>query len=60
MALSMYQSSIPMLKRMLGSLAAILDKAVAHAEAKKIDPAAFVETKARIAARSGRLSAQEN
>lgn len=39
MALSMYQSSIPMLKRMLGSLAAILDKAVAHAEAKKIDPA---------------------
>lgn len=39
MALSMYQSSIPMLKRMLGSLATILDKAVAHAEAKKIDPA---------------------
>ena len=39
MALSMYQSSIPMLKRMLGSLATILDKAAAHAEAKKIDPA---------------------
>jgi hypothetical protein len=42
MALSMYQSSVPMLKRMLGSLSTLLTKAAAHAEAKKIDPAVLV------------------
>lgn len=42
MALSMYQSSVPMLKRMLGSLSTLLAKAAAHAEAKKIDPAVLV------------------
>ncbi|MDY7230346.1 DUF1993 domain-containing protein [Hyalangium rubrum] len=47
MSLSMYQASIPVFIRMLSNLSAILDKAVAHAEAKKIDPSTF--TKARLA-----------
>ena len=38
MPLSMYQSSIPRFTHTLHSLSAILDKAVAHAEAKKIKP----------------------
>jgi uncharacterized protein len=41
MSLNMYQASIPVFIRMLGSLSAILDKAMAHAEAKKIDPSIF-------------------
>ena len=39
MTLSMYQASVPVFIRMLDNLAAILEKAAAHAEAKKIDPA---------------------
>lgn len=42
MALSMYQASIPVFIRMLGNLSKILDKAAAHAEAKKIDPAVLI------------------
>ena len=42
MKLSMYQASVPTFVRMLGNLAVILDKAAAHAEARKIDPAVFV------------------
>jgi len=42
MSLSMYQASVPVFIRMLGNLSAILDKAAAHAEAKKIDPAVFI------------------
>ena len=42
MSLSMYQASIPVFIRMLGNLSNILDKASAHAEARKIDPAIFV------------------
>ena len=42
MALSMYQASVPVFVRMLESLKAILDKAEAHATAKKIDPAALL------------------
>ncbi|MGB4074451.1 DUF1993 domain-containing protein [Pseudomonas sp.] len=38
MSLSMYQASIPVFTRMLGNLSAILDKAAAFAEAKKIEP----------------------
>ena len=38
MALSMYESSIPVLKHTLKSLAAILAKSAAHAASKKIDP----------------------
>ncbi len=42
MSLSMYQSSIPVFVRMLGNLSAFLDKAAAHAEAKKIDPTVLI------------------
>ena len=37
MTISMYQVSIPRFVHMLNNLAAILDKAQAYAEAKKID-----------------------
>jgi hypothetical protein len=42
MSISMYQASVPVFIRYLGNLRAILEKAVAHAEAKKIDPATLV------------------
>jgi hypothetical protein len=42
MSLSMYQASVPVFIRMLGNLSAILDKAAAHAEAKKIDPSFLI------------------
>lgn len=45
MSLTMYQASIPVFVRMLGNLSAILNKAAAHAEAKKIDPAIFVNAR---------------
>jgi hypothetical protein len=38
MSMSMYQASIPVFIRVLSNLAAILDKATAHADAHKIDP----------------------
>jgi len=40
---SMYAASVPVFKQILNSLLAILDKAEAHAEAKKIDPAALLQ-----------------
>lgn len=45
MSVSMYQASIPVFIRMLGNLSVILDKAVAFAEAKKIDPAVLVNAR---------------
>ena len=45
MSLSMYQASVPVLIRMLSNLSAILDKAAAHAEAKKIDPSVFINAR---------------
>ena len=42
MTISMYKASVPTFIRMLDNLAAILEKAAAHAEAKKIDPAVLV------------------
>jgi len=45
MSLTMYQASIPVFVRMLGNLSVILDKAAAHAEAKKIDPTIFVNAR---------------
>ena len=38
MSLSMYQASIPAFVQMLNNIAAILDKAEAHAGNRKIDP----------------------
>ena len=42
MPLSMYQASVPPFIRTLNNLAAILEKATAHCETKKIDPAALI------------------
>lgn len=46
MNISMYQASAPRFVNMLNNLSAVLDKAEAHAEAKKIDP--LVLTAARL------------
>jgi hypothetical protein len=45
MSLSMYQASVPAYTQLLKSLFAILKKAEAHAEAKKIDPSVFVNAR---------------
>ena len=42
MQISMYQASVPVFIKSLTNLGAILDKAAAHAEAKKIDPAVLL------------------
>jgi uncharacterized protein len=39
MPITIYDASIPVLERMLRNLSSILDKAAAHASARKIDPA---------------------
>ena len=41
----MYQASVPVLIRMLGNVRAILEKAAAWAEAKKIDPAVLLQSR---------------
>ncbi len=38
----MYHASVPVFVRALNNLAAILEKAAAHAESRKIDPAALI------------------
>ncbi len=43
MKLSMYDACVPAGIRMLGNLAAILEKSAAHAEAHKIDPAVLLQ-----------------
>jgi hypothetical protein len=45
MPLSMYTASVPVFVRMLNNLDAILDKAAAHAEAKKIDPSVLINAR---------------
>jgi hypothetical protein len=42
MPISMYQASAPRFANMLKNLSAVLDKAQAHAEAKKIEPAVLL------------------
>jgi hypothetical protein len=42
MRISMYAASVPVFAKMLGNLSAILDKAAAYAEQKKIDPAVLL------------------
>jgi uncharacterized protein len=42
MTISMYSASVPVFKNMLGNLSHCLDKAQAHAEAKKFDPQVLV------------------
>ena len=45
MTISMYQASVPVFIRMLNNFAAILEKAAAHAEAKKIAPAVLLNSR---------------
>ena len=45
MKISMYQASVPVMIRMLGNLKGILDKAAAHAQAKKIDEAVLLNAR---------------
>jgi uncharacterized protein len=42
MSLSMYQASVPVFVQILTALSKVLDKAEAHAAAKKIDPAVLL------------------
>jgi len=45
MKISMYNASIPVFTRVLTALAAVLEKAAAHAEARKIDPAVLLHSR---------------
>lgn len=45
MSITMYQASVPVFSKLLNNLAAILQKAAAHAEAKKIDPSVFINSR---------------
>lgn len=45
MSLSMYQASVPVFERMLGNLSTFLDKAQAHADAKKFDSAVYLTSR---------------
>lgn len=45
MSLSMHTATVPTCTRALNSLVAILEKAAAHAEARKIDPTALLSTR---------------
>ncbi|MEF9942768.1 MAG: DUF1993 domain-containing protein [Burkholderiaceae bacterium] len=45
MSTNLYDVTVPVFTQMLGNLTAILDKAAAHAEAKKIDPAVLLSAR---------------
>lgn len=45
MTISMYQASMPVLIKVMGNLAEILNKAEAHAVADKIDPSVFLQAR---------------
>jgi hypothetical protein len=45
MSLTMYTATVPTCVRALNNLAAILEKAAAHAESRKIDPAVLLNTR---------------
>lgn len=45
MQISMYAASVPVFAKMLGNLSAILDKAAAYAEQKKIDPTVLLNAR---------------
>ncbi|MHB1244978.1 MAG: DUF1993 domain-containing protein [Sulfuriferula sp.] len=45
MPISMYLASVPPIRRALTNLRAILEKAAAHAEARKIDPAVLINAR---------------
>jgi hypothetical protein len=45
MTITMYQASVPVFIRMLTNLRAVLQKGVAHAETRKIEPAVLVQAR---------------
>jgi len=45
MPMSMYRASVPIFLQILPALSAVLDKAAAHATAKKIDPQVFIDSR---------------
>src|SRR3979411_3339281 len=45
MTVSMYKISVPIFVQFLTSLSAVLDKAAAYAEAKKVDPSVLLNTR---------------
>lgn len=45
MTISMYQASVPVLARTLGNLKALLEKGAAHAEARKFEAGALVNSR---------------
>ena len=45
MSLSLHAASVPVFRQMLGSLSEVLRKAQAHAAARNIDPAAFLQSR---------------
>src|SRR5277367_3808511 len=45
MSLTMYTATVPTCTRALNSLTALLEKAAAHAQARKIDPAVLLGTR---------------
>lgn len=45
MSTSLYGTSVPVFKQMLGSLSALLSKAQAHAEARNIEPAVLLQAR---------------
>jgi len=45
MSITMHSASVPIFVRMLGNLVTWLDKAEAHAQAKKFDPAVYLGTR---------------
>jgi hypothetical protein len=45
MSLSMYTASVPVFRQVLGSLAAILEKAESHADLKKLEPQALLQAR---------------
>ena len=45
MTISLYKSSVPIFVQFLTSLSAVLDKAAAYAEAKKVEPSVLLNTR---------------
>jgi len=45
MSITMYSASVPIFVRMLGNMTAWIDKAEAHAAAKKFDPAVYLSAR---------------
>ena len=45
MSISLYTASVPVFRQILGSLAALLEKAESHADLKKIDPDALLQAR---------------